>query len=195
MCQVWCQVWCLWCAITSCLSYCRPSLYSLTTWTGTKPLTTQTSTSEELSICVLLYCYNLCVIYRYMHIIGASLSKPHTSVTTLRTCVCMLACLLACLDRPLTVNFKWAYSNISQRSILWRPVEASGGQWRPDCQSAVSATWSKDDWSWCTRGNLILVCASTDDDGPLAVQIWTVGRAMQTVLKRQECSLWFRCRA
>ena len=26
--------------------------------------------------------------------IGASLSEPHTSVTLLRTCVCMLACLL-----------------------------------------------------------------------------------------------------
>ena len=28
-------------------------------------------------------------------VIGASLSEPHTSVTALRTCVCMLACLLA----------------------------------------------------------------------------------------------------
>ena len=35
-------------------------------------------------------------------LIGASLSKPHTSMTALRTCVCMLACL----DRPLTENFK-----------------------------------------------------------------------------------------
>ena len=35
-------------------------------------------------------------------LIGASLSEPHTSVTSLRTCVCMFACL----DRPLTVNFK-----------------------------------------------------------------------------------------
>ena len=32
------QVWCLWCAITSCLSYCRPSLCSLTTWTGGETL-------------------------------------------------------------------------------------------------------------------------------------------------------------
>ena len=30
-------------------------------------------------------------------IIGASLSKPHTSGTALRMCVCMFACLLACL--------------------------------------------------------------------------------------------------
>ena len=33
--------------------------------------------------------------------VGASLSEPHTSVTALRTCVCMLACL-----RPCTVKFK-----------------------------------------------------------------------------------------
>ena len=37
-----------------------------------------------------------------LEFIGASLSKPHTSVTALRTRVCMLVCL----DRPLTVNFK-----------------------------------------------------------------------------------------
>ena len=35
-------------------------------------------------------------------IIGASLSEPHTSVTALRTHVC----IRPCLDRPLTVNFK-----------------------------------------------------------------------------------------
>ena len=29
--------------------------------------------------------------------IGVSLSEPHTSVTALRTCVCVHACLLACL--------------------------------------------------------------------------------------------------
>ena len=45
--------------------------------------------------------------------LGASLSEPHTSVTALRTCVCMFVCLLACLDQPLTVNFKRAHANIS----------------------------------------------------------------------------------
>ena len=34
-------------------------------------------------------------------VVGASLSEPHTSVTTLRKCVCIRACL-----RPYTVNFK-----------------------------------------------------------------------------------------
>ena len=29
-------------------------------------------------------------------VIGASMSEPHISVTALRTCVCMLVCLLAC---------------------------------------------------------------------------------------------------
>ena len=38
---------------------------------------------------------------------------------------------------------------------------------RPDCQSAVSGTPGEDDWSWRTRGNLILICAFTDDDRPL----------------------------
>jgi len=32
-----------------------------------------------------------------MLLVGASLSEPHTSVTSLRACVCMLVCLLACL--------------------------------------------------------------------------------------------------
>ena len=30
-------------------------------------------------------------------LVGASLNEPHTSVTSLRACVCMLVCLLACL--------------------------------------------------------------------------------------------------
>ena len=38
-------------------------------------------------------------------LIGASLSEPHTSVTALRTCVCMSVCLFVCL-RPYTENFK-----------------------------------------------------------------------------------------
>ena len=37
----------------------------------------------------------------------------------------MFACLLACLDQPLTVNFKWAHSNISQRS-WWRLIRVKG---------------------------------------------------------------------
>ena len=43
-------------------------------------------------------------------VIGASLSEPHTSVTALRTRVC----IYACLDRSLTVNFKSAHPNISR---------------------------------------------------------------------------------
>jgi len=35
-------------------------------------------------------------------LIGASLSEPHTSVTSLR----MRVCIYLCLDRPLTGNFK-----------------------------------------------------------------------------------------
>ena len=40
----------------------------------------------------------------YYYFIGGSLSRPHTSMTSLHTCVCMFACL----DWPLTENFKWA---------------------------------------------------------------------------------------
>ena len=35
-------------------------------------------------------------------LIGASLSEPHTSVTSLHPCVCMFVCLLACLLGPTT---------------------------------------------------------------------------------------------
>ena len=35
-----------------------------------------------------------------VYLIGANLSEPHTSVTVLRTCVCMSACLLACGHIP-----------------------------------------------------------------------------------------------
>ena len=39
----------------------------------------------------------------WLRLIGAGLSKPHTSVTSLHTCVCLLgAC--SCLDWPLTVS-------------------------------------------------------------------------------------------
>ena len=46
----------------------------------------------------------LCTVCVYVHVanipIGASLSKPHTSVTALHTCVCMYVCLLACGHIP-----------------------------------------------------------------------------------------------
>ena len=38
------------------------------------------------------------------------LSKPHTSETALHMCLCMLTCLLVCLDHLLHVNFKWVYA-------------------------------------------------------------------------------------
>ena len=50
---------------------------------------------------------SICRIAQTHNIIGASLSEPHTSVTSLHLCVCMFARLLACLDRPLTVNHFW----------------------------------------------------------------------------------------
>ena len=47
-------------------------------------------------------------------IIGASLSEPHTSVTVLRTRVSIYLSTYLSMDRPLTLNFKLAPSNISQ---------------------------------------------------------------------------------
>ena len=38
------------------------------------------------------------------HIIGTSLSEPHTSGTALRTCVCMFACLLAAIYCKFLMN-------------------------------------------------------------------------------------------
>ena len=40
------------------------------------------------------------IVKRRLDIIGASLSEPHTSVTALRKCVCIRACLLACGHIP-----------------------------------------------------------------------------------------------
>ena len=41
-----------------------------------------------------------------MNVIGASMSVPHTSVTALRTCMCMVACLLAYLLEAIYHKFK-----------------------------------------------------------------------------------------
>ena len=61
------------------------------------------SFSHEL--CLYITRFSSCSVHtdkqaRAAALIGASLSEPHTSVTALRTCVCMLACLLACGHIP-----------------------------------------------------------------------------------------------
>ena len=61
-------------------------------------------------------------------IIGASLSKPHTSVTALRKCVCMYLAM----DRPLTVNFMSAFKYFTKIDIdIVKHVKASGGLLTP----------------------------------------------------------------
>ena len=47
--------------------------------------------------------------------IGASMSEPHTSGSAM--CTCVYTYVLVCW-RLYTVNYKWAHSNISLRSIL-----------------------------------------------------------------------------
>ena len=76
-------------------------------------------------------------------IIGVSLSEPHTSVTALRKCVCILACL-----RPYTINFKWVHLNISQRLVSCQPAVDEGLlSLLPECSNCVKETWSEDDSS------------------------------------------------
>ena len=46
----------------------------------------------------------VCLVMMKQHqieVVGVSLSEPNTSMTALHTHVCIYACLLACLDRPL----------------------------------------------------------------------------------------------
>ena len=64
---------------------------------------------------LLLFCYSASCISQCTVLIGASLSEPHTSVISLHSaCVCLLACLLACLDRPLNVNhFRFLFCAIT----------------------------------------------------------------------------------
>ena len=95
-------------------------------WFVTRTWNARSSAKAELVIAYIHMTYNT------KKMIGVSLSEPHTSMTALHTCVCMFACLLACLDQPLTVKFKRAHSNISRTSIslsMWRPVEA----WLSEC--------------------------------------------------------------
>ena len=72
------------------------------------------------------------VTYLILVIIGASLSEPHTSVTALAEVVCMYVCL-----GPYTVNFKWAYLNISWKPFCMRYTQPAVASVKGHCQSAV----------------------------------------------------------
>ena len=61
-------------------------------------------TSASVSIATVTaeqYLAKMGAFFTQLHIIGASLSEPHTSGTALRKCVNVRACL-----RPYAVNFK-----------------------------------------------------------------------------------------
>ena len=65
--------------------------------------------------------YEVCGIYHY----GTSLGRAWASPTLAWLhCACMCVSMLACLDWPLTVNFKWAYST---KIDIVKNVKASGG--------------------------------------------------------------------
>ena len=61
-----------------------------------------------------------------------------------RVCVCLFVCLG--LDRPLTVNFKWAHSNISRWWNVHADLIQQTTEQKPDCSVAVKE--SEDDLSW-----------------------------------------------
>ena len=72
----------------------------------------------------LLFCLLVCASALIMcTIMGASLSEPHTSVTSLRACVCMLACV----DRPhtLILNMRFHLHVHNSNSNSKRSVESS----------------------------------------------------------------------
>ena len=90
-------------------------------------------------------------------VIGASLSEPHTSMTALLTCVC----IRLSMNRPLTVNFKWAHIQIFHEDryrawSMWRPVEGVRMQRRRPRAKTTEVV-----------ARMALVCASTDDGRPL----------------------------
>ena len=84
-----------------------------------------------------------------------SLSEPHTSIVHVLH-VCMLACLLVCLNRPLTVNFEWVYSNIYFTEIWLSTATCKYMYFRnesegllPDYSISVKEAGSKDDQVEC----------------------------------------------
>ena len=88
------------------------------------------------------------IALKFWDLIGASLSELHTSVTGLRKCVCIYACTFVCLDRPLTVNFKWAHSNISR----WLHVMSTP---TATCTSAKPKLWER---GWRATARLQVRC-------------------------------------
>ena len=127
-------------------------------------------------------------------IIGASLSKPHTSVTALR----MRVSVYLAMDRPLTctVNFKWANSNISRTSKScmkhchwcegWRRATVRAQRREPGAKMTE------------VEARVELVCASTDDGRSLRAVVDCVasgsGPCINGTHKRQKFSSWFGVR-
>ena len=103
--------------------------------------------------------------------------EPHTSVTALRTCVCIYLSIYACLDRPLTINFKSAHSNISRWFNFTSSVQLSRENERegllPDYRVGVKESESEDYSSWMhwqytwqlTFWTMVLVWQSRDKAG------------------------------
>ena len=105
-----CNRICTWISVPEC--YLLHAYNRCPTWPGQRQqwMPNQPTTQHVSLVCNSIL-NELLRWYSEMHwVVGVILSEPHTSMTALRTRVCMLVGL----DRPLTVNFKWAYSNISR---------------------------------------------------------------------------------
>ena len=129
--------------------------------------------SDKLLKYVHIRIWVIAVQSRTIFLIGASLSKPHTSATALRTCVSMLACLLGLTTyRKFWMSVFKYFTKIDVKHV--RPV------WRAILLSVVLGTRSKDDSGWlgCFTGR---VSASS-------------GPCINGTHKRQKFSSWFWCK-
>ena len=98
--------------------------------------------------------------HKWPHLLGRAWASPTLAwLHCARMCVCLFVGLFVCLDRPLTVNFNWAHSNISRswnvHADVYRTsaidnigyiIYASANNW--DCSVAVKESESDDDFSW-----------------------------------------------
>ena len=79
-------------------------------------------------------------------------------------CAHACVCLLACLDRPLTVNFKWAHSNISQGLTVHGKMYTSAKPW---------------EWEWTVTSISVKLSGSKDDSSSVRLHharkhlVWT----------------------
>ena len=93
------------------------------------------------------------------HLIEVSPSEPHGS-----DCIAHVVCIYACLDRPFTINFISAHSNISQ----WWTMDSPATSWF-DCEAysiPVTIIVWLDEWLHVCVGipNRFATCSGSPQD-------------------------------